>query len=197
MAGPEGTGLAPDLEQRRQLDATLVSVAAGDIAAFEVVYRELGGSVLGLVRRVLKDPAQSEEVTQEVFVEAWQTAARYEPERGSARSWVLTIAHRRAVDRVRAESAAARRDSTVGQRMWNEAAPDDPVDQVADRLEHEEVRRCLGRLTELQRECIRLAYYTGDTYKQVAERLGVPLTTVKGRLRDGLVRLRDCLAVIR
>lgn len=199
MSGPDGTGLAPGkhggVGQQPSLDARLASVAGGDIAAFEAVYRELGGSVLGLVRRVLKDVAQSEEVTQEVFVEVWQSAARYEPRLGSARAWVLTIAHRRAVDRVRAETAAARRDSDVGRRMWNAAAPDDPVEQVVDRMEYEKVRRCLSRLTDLQHECVRLTYYTGYTYKQVAERLDVPLTTVKGRLRDGLIRLRDCLAV--
>lgn len=151
--------------------------------------------MLGLVRRILRDPAQSEEVTQEVFVEVWQTAARYAPGRGSARTWVLNIAHRRAIDRVRAESAAARRDGDVGRLMWHAVPDGDPVEEVADRLEHDRVRGCLARLTELQHECVRLAYYGGLTYRQVADRLGVPLTTVKSRLRDGLTRLRDCLAV--
>lgn len=167
----------------------------GGLDAFEGVYRELSGPVFGLVRRVLLDKAHAEEVTQEVFLEVWKQCARFDPARGSVRAWVLTIAHRRAVDRVRSERATVTRMETAG-RMEPDASPADTVpEQVEHRLEREKVRRCLNRLTELQRESVRLTYYTGYTQRQAAELLRVPLTTVKGRLRDGLIRLRDCLGV--
>jgi len=169
-------------------------VARGDEAAFERLYDQLAGPVLGLVQRVLRDPAQSEEVAQEVLVELWRTATRYRPELGTVRTWVLTLAHRRAVDRVRSAQAAADRESRlVGtdlRRPFDEVA-----DEVAGRLEREQVRRCLGGLTELQRESVVLAYYRGYTYREVAQLLDAPLPTVKTRLRDGLIRLRDCLGV--
>ncbi|NYE46763.1 RNA polymerase sigma-70 factor (ECF subfamily) [Spinactinospora alkalitolerans] len=179
----------PDLADR------LRAIALGDLAAFEEFYRELSGPVFGLVRRVLRDRAQSEEVTQEVFTDVWRLAARFDPAMGCARSWVLTMAHRRAVDRVRSEQAATARTEEAG-RLDPVASPaDDVPEQVEHRLEREKVRRCLRRLTELQRETVRLTYYTGYTQREAADLLGVPLTTVKGRLRDGLIRLRDCLGV--
>ncbi|WP_159945293.1 MULTISPECIES: ECF RNA polymerase sigma factor SigK [unclassified Nocardiopsis] len=169
--------------------------AAGDLAAFEELYRELSGTVFGIARRVLVDEAQAEEVCQEVFLEVWRTCARFDRSRGTVPAWVLTIAHRRAVDRVRSEQAASDRLAAAG-RLEPEATPRDAVpDQVEHRLERERVRRCLGGLTETQREAVRLTYYTGYTQRQAADLLRVPLTTVKGRLRDGLIRLRDCLGV--
>jgi RNA polymerase sigma-70 factor, ECF subfamily len=170
-------------------------VALGDLAAFEAVYRELSGAVFGVARRVLVDTAQAEEVCQEVFLEVWRTGSRYDASSGSVAAWVCTIAHRRAVDRVRSEQSAADRLSAVG-RLEPQATPHDTVpEQVESRLEQEKVRRCLRRLTEQQREAVRLTYYTGYTQRQVADLLRVPLTTVKGRLRDGLIKLRDCLGV--
>jgi RNA polymerase sigma-70 factor, ECF subfamily len=172
----------------------MARVARGDEAAFEQLYDAIAGPVLGLVQRVLRDPAQSEEVAQEVLVELWRTATRYRPDRGSVRTWALTLAHRRAVDRVRSAQAATDREGRVA-----EATVDRPFDQVADevtgRLEREQVRRCMGTLTDLQRESVGLAYYGGYTYREVAQLLDVPLGTVKTRLRDGLIRLRDCLGV--
>jgi RNA polymerase sigma-70 factor (ECF subfamily) len=184
------TGPEPDA------DALLQLVARGDELAFEKLYDIVIGPVFGLIRRVVRDPAQSEEVAQEVMVELWRTAARYSPDRGSAMTWVMTLAHRRAVDRVRSAQSATDRETRVV--SGETARPFDEVaEQVTMRLEHEQVRRCLGTLTDLQRESIMLAYYGGRTYREVGELLDTPLGTIKTRLRDGLIRLRDCLGVAR
>jgi RNA polymerase sigma-70 factor, ECF subfamily len=175
-------------------DALLRAVARGDEAAFTQLYDLVAARVYGLARRVLRDPAQAEEVTQEVLVEVWRTATRYDPGRGSATSWIFTIAHRRAVDRVRSEQASAERTRRVAERET--ATPYDQVVEAATaRVEQQQVRRCLKTLTELQREALTLAYYGGYTYREVAELLGAALPTVKTRMRDGLIRLRDCLGV--
>lgn len=175
-------------------DALLLAVARGDERAFERLYDLVAPRVYGLVHRVLRDLAQAEEVAQEVFVEIWRTAARFEPARGSATAWVFTVAHRRAVDRVRSEQAASDRIRRFaahgGERPYDEV-----FDETTARLEHQQVRRCVQTLTELQREAITLAYYRGLTYREVADTLGVGLPTVKTRMRDGLIRLRDCLEV--
>jgi RNA polymerase sigma-70 factor (ECF subfamily) len=175
-------------------DELLGRVADGDEAAFAALYDAMVGRVLGLTRRVLRDPAQAEEVTQEVLVEVWRTAGRFDRARGSASAWILTMAHRRAVDRVRAEQA--RTDRTTRAAAGQGQTPyDEVVEDVTARLEREQVRRCLDVLTDLQREAVTLAYYGGHTYREVAERLEAPLPTVKTRMRDGLIRMRDCLGV--
>jgi RNA polymerase sigma-70 factor (ECF subfamily) len=175
------------------LVALLSRVGRGDEAAFSAVYDQVAGTVFGLVQRVLRDPAQAEEVAQEVMLDVWRTAARFEPERGSPQAWVATIAHRRAVDRVRSAQAAARRDDQAAPPVTD--GHDEVAEAVEAKLERERVRRCLGSLTELQRESIVLAYYGGYTYREVAGLLGIALGTTKTRMRDGLIRLRDCLGV--
>jgi RNA polymerase sigma-70 factor (ECF subfamily) len=177
-------------------DDLLVQVARGSEAAFEKLYDVVAAPVFGVVRRVLRDVAQSEEVTQEVLVELWRTAPRYRPDQGSALNWALTMAHRRAVDRVRSAQARSDREQRVG-AMSADREFDQVAEAVTSRLEREQVRRCLSSLTELQRESVLLAYYGGHTYPEVAELLRTPLGTVKTRLRDGLIRLRDCLGVTR
>ena len=177
-------------------DELLVQVARGSEAAFQQLYEVVAAPVFGVVRRVLRDLAQSEEVTQEVLVELWRTAPRYRPEQGSALTWALTLAHRRAVDRVRSVQARTQREQRAGV-IATEREFDQVSEAVATRLEREQVRRCLSGLTELQRESIMLAYYGGHTYPEVAELLRTPLGTIKTRLRDGLIRLRDCLGVAR
>lgn len=176
------------------LEALITQVARGDEQAFEALFRRLSGPVLGLITRVLRDPAQSEEVAQEVFVEVWRTATRFDASRGSASTWVMTMAHARAVDRVRSTQAARVRDEKVG-RQSSAREYDVVAEEVEVRLEHQAVRKCLGGLTDLQRESVQLAYYGGYTYREVADLLEAPLGTVKTRLRDGLIRLRDCLGV--
>ncbi|MGW1465113.1 sigma-70 family RNA polymerase sigma factor [Streptomyces sp. NPDC001493] len=178
----------PDLQD------LLVQVARGDQDAFAQVYDAVCGPVLGLIRTVLRDPAQSEEVAQEVLVEVWRTAPRYQQSRGSAMNWVLTLAHHRAVDRVRSAEASAAREHRAA-LLDRTPAYDEVTEQVETRLEREQVRRCLRTLSELQRESVTLAYYRGLTYREVAELLAVPLGTIKTRLRDGLIRMRDCLGV--
>jgi len=189
--GPAQSATGPE---QAALAEALALVARGDRDAFDLVYREMAGAVFGISRRVLRDPAQAEEVAQEVMVEVWRTASRFDRTKGSPRAWMLMIAHRRAVDRVRAEQAAHDREAKLAAKSA-EIEFDEVSETVEARLEAQRVRHCLGGLTDLQRESVTLAYYGGYTYPQVAELLGAPLGTVKTRMRDGLTRLRDCLGV--
>jgi RNA polymerase sigma-70 factor (ECF subfamily) len=170
-------------------------VASGDEAAFTSLYDRLAGPILGMAKRVLLNHSHAEEVTQEVLLELWRTAPRYSASKGKALSWALTIAHRRAIDRVRSEQASTKREGKVN----FEAGHSRPFDEVAESAEVQEdrrrVRACLGRLTELQRQSVTLAYYQGKTYNEVATLLEVAAGTIKTRMRDGLIRLRDCLGV--
>ncbi|WP_338704025.1 sigma-70 family RNA polymerase sigma factor (plasmid) [Streptomyces sp. Q6] len=183
-----GPTRGPDLQEQ------LALVAQGDRDAFSVIYDAVAAPVFGVVCKLLRDHAQSEEVAQEVLVEVWRTAARYRADRGTVLNWVLTLAHRRTVDRIRSVEAAAARDHRVA--LLDQVPEFDEVsEQVEGRLEREQLRRCLRSLSVIQRQSVTLAYYQGLTYKEVAETLSAPLGTVKTRLRDGLIRLRDCLGV--
>jgi RNA polymerase sigma-70 factor (ECF subfamily) len=176
------------------LEYLLAVVAQGDHEAFEAVYDRSAPQVYGLVRRVLRDAAQAEEVAQEVFLEVWRSAASFDASRAGAMTWLLTIAHRRAVDRVRSAQAASDRDVRFG-RLQVERDVDVVSEAVEQRLETAAVREALSSLTVLQRQALTLAYYGGYTHTEVAELLGVPLGTVKTRIRDGLIRLRDLMGV--
>lgn len=189
---PEGQTRPPTEDER--LAELMQRTARGDQDAFAELYDHLAGPVYGLVRRVLRDPAQSQEVAQEVMVEVWRQATRFDATRGSVKGYVMTVAHRRAIDRVRSAQSSTDREMRVGR-----SAIERDYDQVSEAVEHrmevQQVRRALGVLTSLQREAVQLAYYGGYTHREVSDLLGVPLGTVKTRLRDGLIRLRDEMGV--
>lgn len=172
------------------VDDLMRRAARGDSKAFEQLYDELSPAVYGLARRVVRDPVRAEDVTQEVFIDVWRKATRFDVERGKAKTWIMTIAHRRAVDTVRRSEAQKRQDHHGAP---DEVSHDEPGDALMAAEEHGAVRDCLETLTELQLESVRMAYFNGYTYGEVATLLEKPLPTIKTRMRDGLIRLRDCL----
>jgi RNA polymerase sigma-70 factor (ECF subfamily) len=172
----------------------MLKIATGDESAFEALYDTFAPRVFGLVRRIVQDAAQSEEVTQEVFVEAWQLAARFDSSRGTAITWLLTLAHRRAVDRVRASQASRNRDLREGIKDF-QASYDDVEDTAVLHDETSRVLSALERLSDTQRDAIRLAYFGGYTHHEVAELLKIPVGTAKTRIRDGMNKLRDLMGV--
>jgi RNA polymerase sigma-70 factor (ECF subfamily) len=185
-----------------ELDELLTQTGRGSTAAFEQLYDAVAGSAYGVALRVVRDPAMAEDVAQEALLEVWRHAARFSRTSGSARSWILSIAHRRAVDRVRSEQAHTNRLKAHTDAAQASAASDDePVDQVVDTLyaqwEAARLRAGMATLTELQREALQLTYFKGFTHREVSESLGVPLGTAKARVRDGLIKLRDVLEVDR
>lgn len=177
------------------VDNLLSRVSRGDQQAFSEFYDLLAPRMLGLIRRLLIDHAQSEEVTQEVFLEIWQSARRFDPNKGGATAWVMTMAHRRAIDRIRSAQASRNRDTRIGIRDYD-SAYDDVADTVEVRVEHERVEAAMGALSDVQRQAVCLAYYGGFSHSEIAEKVEVPIGTVKTRLRDGMIRLRDELGVV-
>lgn len=189
---PEPSGGGASDPQR--LVSLLARSSRGDEQAFAELYDLTASRVHGLARRVVRDPAQAEEVAQEAYLEIWRQSARFDAARGSALAWMLTIVHRRAVDRVRSAESAHERDQRYA--AVGDGPEYDVVDEeVTTRMESARVRRALDSLTEVQREAVTLAYYGGYTHREVADLLDVPLGTVKTRMRDGLIRLRDALGV--
>lgn len=186
----------PDGEIEVSAEDLLGAVARGDQAAFADLFDRFSGLVYGVVKRVVRDPSQSEEVAQEVLVEVWRSATRFDADKGSAQTWILTMAHRRAIDRVRSEQSSRNRTERIGHRDRVRAF-DEVSEEVELRFEHQQVREALSALTDLQREAVELAYYNGYTYREVAELLNTPLGTIKTRMRDGLIRLRDAMGVTR
>ena len=177
-----------------QLDALLHRVARGDQAAFGDLYDLTAPRVFGMVLRLVIDRAQCEEVTQEVFVEIWQSASRFDPNKGKAMTWVLTMARRRAIDRIRSSQAARDRDARIGVRDF-QAEYDDVAESAELRIEGKKVDAAMRELSDSQRQVISLAYYGGQSHSEIARELGVPIGTVKTRLRDGMIRLRTVMGV--
>lgn len=171
----------------QDLSALFTRVQSGDREAFADLYDALAPAVFGAVKRVLRDPAMSEEVTQEVFVELWTSAGRFDPARGNVSTWSITIARRRAIDRVRSEQSQRNRIEQLGQRRPDTDAATDDV--VVASLDAEQVARALAELPEDQSQIIRMAFIDGYSHSDIADRLGLPLGTVKGRVRGGLQKL--------
>lgn len=193
-AEPAADPVVTDADAGPSLTDLLLRTADQDRAAFALFYERTSKRVFGLARRVLVDHELSEDATQEVYLQVWNTAHRFDPAMGSPMAWLLTLAHRRAVDRVRSEQSSTDREARYGAAMQT-IDHDDVVDTVTQQLEAEGVIRCLESLTATQQESVRLAYYGGLTYREVAERLGVAVPTIKSRIRDGLIRLKTCLGV--
>jgi RNA polymerase sigma-70 factor (ECF subfamily) len=166
----------------------------GDEAAFAEWYDATSARAFGLAVRVLRDRAQAEEVIQEVYLDCWRNSGRFDESRGSAISWLLTIVHRKSVDRVRSAEAASRRDTTYTQQEGT-VDHDSTAEAATASLEASRVRAALDHLTIKQRQAIELAFLGGYTHTEVATMLDLPVGTAKTRIRDGLIRLRDALGV--
>lgn len=179
---------------REQGDATLVVlVAKGRQDALAELYRRHSGPVLGLAKRLIRNVTLAEDVVQEVFVRLWNDPEKYDPSRGSLRSYLLTHAHGRSIDLVRAEAARRRREEVEGM-VAQPAGPD--VEEQAWRSEvSSRVRAALAELEDGEREAIELAYFGGHPYREVAKMLGQPEGTVKSRIRTGMRRMRGALVV--
>ncbi len=174
------------------LASLLAASRHGDELAFAQLYDDVAARIHGMVLRVLHDVHQSEEVTQEIFLEIWQTSHRFDPTRGSALSWLMTMAHRRAIDRVRGSEASRRRDTADAARS-RRTPFDETAAQAHASLDAQAVRAALATLSPGQREALELSYFGGFTHAEISRMLQLPLGTAKSRIRDGLIRLRDLM----
>lgn len=176
------------LDGKRHLAELLAAIGDGDGDAFAVFYRQTSDRAYGLALRVLRSRAMAEEIVQEVYLQVWLSADRYDERMSSPVGWLAMLTHRRSIDRIRTEAAATGHESRYG-RLHAAREHDVVFEGVEQHLQAQAVLRGLHSLTARQRESIVLAYYHGLTYPQVAERLRTPLPTVKARIRDGLKRL--------
>lgn len=189
---PDGALRTEDGQVQEDLAILLERCGTGDREAFAAVYDQVAGRVHGLTRRIVRDAAQAEEVTQEVLLDVWRKAATFDPSRGSALSWVLTIAHRRSVDRVRASQSQSARDDGYESRRAPQLA-DPTAEDATDRVRSTVVRRAVAQLSDGQRQALEMAYFDGRTHREIAQDLDIPLGTAKTRVRDGLRHLRQRL----
>ncbi len=174
----------------------LLATGRGDQQAFAALYTAMSARVYGLALKVLRDPHQAEEVAQEVFLQVWRTAAGFDADRGSALAWVMTLTHRRAVDRVRSTQAGRRRDEVHAGERETVTAFDATASAAQATLDVAQVHAALAQLSADQRVAVELAYFGGHTHVEVSRLTQVPLGTAKYRIRQGLIRLRDSLAVL-
>ncbi|MEV6278042.1 ECF RNA polymerase sigma factor SigK [Nocardia sp. NPDC051832] len=193
MADPQSSHTASnDPAHARDLPQLLAAVAAGDRDAFTQLYRRTQSRVFGLALRIVRQYAAAEEVTQEVYLQVWKAAGQYDERLASPLGWIMMLTHRRSIDLVRVEARSSARESAYGFRNLGREH-DTVAETVAQRLEEQAIADSLRTLTAVQRETLTLAYYGGYTYPEVAEFLGIPLPTVKSRIRNGLRRLELCL----
>jgi RNA polymerase sigma-70 factor (ECF subfamily) len=200
-AVPDGTpspgvpsGASPSETSAAELAELLQRSSRGDEQAFARLYDATSSRAYGLALRVVRNPAHAEEVAQEAYLDAWRSSSRFDPARGSALGWLLTIVHRKAVDRVRSAEAASQRDATY-HRETQPVEHDETAESAHASLEAQRVRGAVSTLTEVQREAVELAFFGGYTHTEVATLLDVPVGTAKTRIRDGLIRLRDAMGV--
>ena len=191
---PQGAPATVPADGQAALADLLRRSAKGEQEAFSQLYEAVSGRVYGLAVRVVRDPAQAEEVAQEAFLEVWRTAGRFDAEKGSPMAWILTIVHRRAVDRVRAAESSTRREVAYHDRNRT-VSHDETAEAATASLEAHRVRTALASLTQVQREAVELAYLQGYTHSEIARMLDLPIGTAKTRIRDGLIRLRDTMGV--
>lgn len=192
-----GSTSLPQPSARGPASAALTTLferaAAGDSAAFAELYDATAARVYGLALRIVRDPAQAEEVAQESYLKLWRMPLRFDPRRGSAISWLLMITRAAAIDRVRSAQATVNRDEThhrQSQALFP-ARPDPTYDLAHASFEAKRVRAALAELSAIQRQALELAYFCGYTHPEIAARLGLPVSTAKTRIRDGLIRLRE------
>ncbi|WP_151524090.1 ECF RNA polymerase sigma factor SigK [Serinicoccus kebangsaanensis] len=177
---------------RPELIELIRAVAEGDQSALAQVYDQLAPRVFGLALRIVRDRALAEEVTQDVFLQIWRQASEVDPGRGSPVGWVMTLTHRRSVDRVRSEQAQS--DRLHRYESENKTPPYDvTAEEAVERIEAGRVQQALDRIGEPHRTTLALAYFSGFTHREVAERMDIPLGTAKTRIRDGLRKLRTQL----
>ncbi len=172
-------------------EALVALVARGDEDALAELYDRVGRIAYGLALRVLRDERHAEDAVQEAFLQVWRSAATFRAERAKASTWILTLVHRRAVDLVRREER--RQADPLTDESAAAAAPEETDEAAWLRFERERVQAALKQLPDVQREALELAYYGGFSQSELAERLGVPLGTIKSRMFAGLARLRELL----
>lgn len=192
MHSNRGTVAEPAGDHPSSDHAVLVSVAQGDTAAFARLYDRFAAPVYGLCRRILRDDDYAEDATLQALLDVWRSAPRYDPSRANPLTWALTIAHRRAVDHVRALRAATQHEARAVSHGYTPTV-DTVIDTVLARAEHQQLHAGLAALTARQREALEIIYYQGHTHTEAAALLGIPLGTVETRTRDTLRSLRTTM----
>jgi RNA polymerase sigma-70 factor (ECF subfamily) len=177
---------------RSQLAAALVRVAAGDRAALRIVYQDTSAKLFGVCLRILNDRSEAEDVLQDVYVTVWRKAASFDPARASPITWLVAIARNRSIDRLRASAQNRRSEPIESAEDVSDEGPG-ALDLVVSAEQQARLKTCLGELEERQSSAIRGAFLDGATYDQLAQRMGVPLGTMKSWIRRGLMKLRTCL----